>query len=85
MECLIKRKYSFDRAVIVVSAVLSWIALFAVLKTVNGLADTYAIKIASISTCLAAGILSSGALFAVLIHLKTNRDDIYREDMGCNE
>lgn len=73
--------YRSDCLLIGVFLVLSWVVLLFVLFQVFTLTEDKAtLGIATLSAA-AVGAFSSGALLAVLSHLKRRKESLYREDL----
>lgn len=76
------RMYRSDMALVGIFFAAMWVVLLFVLFQVHGIAPDRATRAVATATALLVGIFSSGALVAVVIHLRKRREDLYLED--CN-
>jgi hypothetical protein len=77
----ISRMYLLDCVIIIVSLAATWAALLFVLREALSLAVDPAVKRTILVAAAAAGVASTAALVAVLVHLKGNRRALYSEDL----
>jgi len=74
------RMYRSDMALVGIFFAAMWVVLLFVLFQVHGIAPDQATRIVATATALLVGIFSSGALVAVVIHLRKHREDLYLEE-----
>jgi hypothetical protein len=78
----IPRMYFLDSFIIVVSLVVTWVTLLFVLREAIPLAADPVVKQIMVVAAAAAGIASTAALVAVLVHLRGHRQALYSEDLA---
>jgi len=74
--------YLLDCATILGFLVLTWSVLVFVLREASNLSSSVVVKIIMEVSAGLAGVFATAALVAVLVHLKKNRESLYREDLS---
>lgn len=81
MEEKIKKMYRGDSNLIIAFTIFLWIILIYTMIVVSGLAPNHTVGIVAISAAIIVGVTATTALLAVLGHLKTNKQELYTEDI----
>lgn len=82
MEKKINRMYLKDCLSILTTMIVLWVTLIFVMINVYSVASNQMLEITIVLVGVIACSLASSALFAVIVHLKKNRSDLYSEDIA---
>lgn len=83
LEEKIKKLYTQDRLVIFGFMVFLWIIMLFVMAQVSGLAPSATVRTIILVCGVLVAVFATGSLFAVFVHLKNNREELYSEDIMC--
>lgn len=82
MEKKIKKLYLADYITIYIFLALFWILLITVTLNVLSLRNDSSIKVGIIFAVILIGIFGTASSIAVIVHLKTNKLQIYSEEIS---
>jgi len=77
----VDRMYRQDTGLVVIFIVLVWLALGFVLISISSLASNDLVRDVTLGAGSLAGIFVTSALIAVLVHLKKNKAEIYKDEL----
>ena len=76
-----KKKYLMDWVAIVFAMIVLWAVLILVMLNIGDTTPNQTLKVMIFAIGILAGIFATASSFAVLIHLKKNKKDLYVKEL----